>query len=464
MRCLRWVGLLSSVLFVGVLGGLLAPRSSEAVPTLTLQVDGLPATSPRSILLTTPSPCTTGTNSETSQGYTACYGIRTDATMYTGTGGRQYRVQNAPGATARLRVADKLGQDKFSLVGVQFVPVPWTQTTPTINTSEQHVLKITMSNVFNEPVNVSNIGNYVWALRAGGEFRAGPTGSNCLLTGTDNLCDTIGDKVVYTGTGTFSPGNTNKAILRTTGANSLPLSFTVAGPHLDPILSFDGLTNATMGQVNPTYPQFNCDVDGAAGPLTKCTPTITQTMTVTLKGQDSFVLVGGLDMFDADCLAQLSAKQQTQIAFLTKLVKFLDWWADRHPNNVKLRAVVTKLEAFLATVNSPSPDPEGCPGVKLVNLDIATAAAADQQDFIEHGAVVAEAAPTGTITITKQTTEETSDTFTFDISGGPSPSTETLSMGGQTSESIVVAVEPGTYTITENPLSGWTLNQLQLRL
>ena len=72
------------------------------------------------------------------------------------------------------------------------------------------------------------------------------------------------------------------------------------------------------------------------------------------------------------------------------------------------------------------------------------------------GAVPAE--PGGTITITKNANQETSDTFTFNIINGESSSIETISMGGQNSQSIVVTVEPGTYNITEDALSGWSLD------
>ena len=80
--------------------------------------------------------------------------------------------------------------------------------------------------------------------------------------------------------------------------------------------------------------------------------------------------------------------------------------------------------------------------------------------FLADGAVVGEPAPpdTGTITITKNTGQETSDSFTFNISG-PSSSTETISMGGQNSESIVVTVAAGTYNVVESPQSGWNLTQ-----
>src|SRR6185295_13403251 len=228
----------------------------------------------------------------------------------------------------------------------------------------------------------------------------GPTTAGaCTGFTTTGACNTIQNSVTFPGTGTFNPAIGSKAILSPAGsaANTQPLSFTVAGPTAA-IVSFNGPTNTTLGQVNPTYPSFICDNNGTtAGGA--CTPTITETMTVTLKGPDSFVLVNGGDNFAANCTAELSAQQQKQIAFLTNLVRFLNVLEQRRPDP-RLSAFIDKLEAFLATVNR-NQDPN-CPSATLVDLDIAVAAAADQVAFMADGAVVAEPAPqTGTITITK---------------------------------------------------------------
>lgn len=456
-KFVRRVGLLSSLLIVGVLGGLLVPLSSEAgTPTLTLKVDGGAATS---FVITASSTCT---STEVSLGYTHCYAINTNLTVNgaNAVGGvqRSYNVRNAPGATARLRVGDNAGNDKFSLIGVQFVPAVTNWGTPAANTNEIHTLTITSGVTFDSGVNVNNKGTYVFALRAGGEFRAGPSQTTaptaCQGLTTTARCDTVGDRLTYPGTGTFNPsGPVN--ILRPSGANSQPLSLTVGGPTVA-IVSFSGLSNTTLGQVNPTYPTFTCDLNGGAlatGDV--CKPRVDHTMTVTLKGPDLFVLVNGGDDFGANCTSTLSAKEQKKIAFLTKLVQFLNWLEQQHPNP-HLSAFIDRIEAFLAVVNN-NPDPN-CPGATVVNLDIATAAAADQVAFAASGAAPVEPAPqTGTITITKNTGAETNDSFTFDISG-PSSSTETIAMGNTNSESIVVMVDAGTYNITENPLAGWTLN------
>ena len=474
--------LLSTLLFVGVLGGLLAPLPSEALPpTVKLKVD----TGGEFSILSTTNTSSTCTSTEQTLGYTHCYAINTNLTV-AGAGAavnRSYNVRNAPGATARLRVADTAGQNKLSLIGVQFVPAPlagqsvanWGNVSPTFaNTNEIHKLTITTFNVYNAPVNTGNAGTQAIALRAGGEFRAGPTTSGaCAGSITTGLCNNVGNSVTFPGTGTFSTGGPLVNILRPSGANSQPLSLTVGGPTAA-IVSFNGLTNTTLGQVNPTYPMFLCDSNGAtAGGV--CTPSITQIMTVTLKGPDSFVLVNGGDTFCADCTATLSAKEQKKIAFLTKLVEFLNWLERRHPNP-RLSAFIDRIEAFLAVVNSGQNDPENldCPGATLVNLDVATAAAADQVAFMADGAVDVEPAPpdpeTGTIRIIKNTTTGGaggrfgSGTFNFHIANGPSPdpnpeiTVDSDSSCCGTAE-VSVSVNAGTYNVSEVAQGGnWSLD------
>ena len=470
-KYLPQAGLVSTLLIVGILGGLMAPLPSEAAPTVTIKVDSGTATS----ILTATGTCPVET------GYTACYTINTTLNV-TGAGAavnRTYQVRNAPAATARLRVADLAGQDKLSLVGVQFVPAPltgqtvanWnTATNTTANTSETHTLTITISNAFDSPTaNTTNAGNYAWAIRAGGEFRAGPTAAGAC---GGAACNTIGDSVTFPGTGTFSTALVNKPILSPAGspANTSPLSFAVAGPT-NPIVSFNGLSNATLGQVNPTYPTFVCDDNGStAGGA--CKPSITEVMTVTLKGPDSFVLVNGGDGFGASCAATLTATQQKQIALLTKLVAFLNLWESQHPNPL-LSAFIDKIEAILATVNTVDPN---CGGATLINLDIATAAAIDQVAFVADGAVPAEPAPqTGTITINKNLvcTDIESGTipctglppvqFTFainsSIEGENPPIIANVTTDGTGHGSTAVPVPEGIYNVVESPQSGWTLTQ-----
>lgn len=406
-KYLQRVGLVSTLLIVGVLGGLMVPLPSEAQPpTLTIAIDGQPAES----ILGTTSTCS---STEQSNGYNFCYNIATSTTTVhpipTSYTGRKYTVQRSEtNVAARLRIGDFKGQDKFSLAGLKIVPVPWvvptsqtTAQTEDKNTNEVHTIVMRMSNTFNGALNVANRGTYVFALRTGGEFVAGPAGNLCNAqpapNQADKTCDTIGDSVTYTGVGTFDPtvaALTNANILRPSGTNSQPLTFTVAGPHADPITSFDGADNATMGQIDPTYPFFACDLDGT-GAGTTCRQTITQTLTVTLKGQDSFVLTGTQDGNIVACSETISIKQQKQITLLTFLLPILEWIQEQHPRP-RLALLIEHIQQFLLTVNS-NPNGEGygedCPGANVASLGTALLIASDAIQYAQDGAVDAVAAP-----------------------------------------------------------------------
>lgn len=395
MRRYTWlqrIKLAAMLLVPGVLGGLLTPHSSEAgVPTLTLKVDSGPTTS---IVLTTPVPCTTA---ETSSGFTQCYAIDTSKTV-AGSGApvnRSYNVRNAPNTTARVRVGDKSGQDIISIAGVHFIPAVTNWGSAQANANEQHVLTITTGVTYDSTVNLNNSGPTTIGVRAGGEFRAGPSPvtapTACVGFTTTGACNTVGDIIDLPGKGTFSPTLVNVNILNPAGSttNTVPLRLEVKGPT-SAIVSFDGLTEKTLGQVNPTYPRFTCDDNGSTTGGA-CKPTVNQTMTVRLKGPDSFMLVNGGDMIATNCAEGLSDKQEKQLTFLTKLVKYLQWLEKLQPNNTKLSAFVDKLEAFLATATR-NQDPE-CPGAAVIDLFFAIEAAQDQIAFMADGAVPAEPAP-----------------------------------------------------------------------
>ena len=487
MRCLRWVGLMSSVLFVGVLGGLLAPLPSDAGPTIRVKIDGTQVApvaasggvaAVPSILNTASSTCTAAEGTGIGGlGYTHCYALRTSTSrIYTGSNNRQWKMQTVPGLTARLRIADQAGQDKFSLVGVRFIPVPWPTTGLTTsaiqaqNTNESHVIEIIMTNDFTASVNVGNAayiatdGGYIWAMRTGGEFSAGPTGAtDCNFVQGDNLCDAVGDRVEFTGSGKFI-GTTFVDILSPSGSaqNALPLSFTVAGPHADPILSFAGITNANMGQVDPTYPRFDCAKTGA---LTTCQPDVTQTLTVTLKGQDTFVLVGGGDGEGKRCVIT-PAEQQTltkNIKILKIIVFLLNKWEAAHPD-ARLRAFIDSLQAIIDAAALPPSDPS-CPGATFVKVAQAVQQATDQLAFIQHGAIPAVGVPPNTITINKHvcTTEPCTGLapvlFTFSINTGESSIVANVTTDGTGHGTTVVPVPVGTYNVIESPQSGWNLTR-----
>ena len=264
MRRLRWVRLVFSLLFVGVLGGLMAPLSPEAaVATLTLQVD---SGSPVNILTGSTATCPTG--------YNKCYTV-TSTPEALGNNSKRFKVIAAPNTlitAPKLFINDIASQDALKLTAVSFVP---TSTASWPNT-ESHVLKIVMTNTFDAAPN--GVGNYVFALRTGGYLQAG---------GTVSPIYTQYDLVRFEGRGTFSPTLVNVPLLNVSPAtvNLNPLQLQVANTAT--------ATSFTLNQVI-TYPTFACDADGG-GTGTQCKPIITLTMTATLYGPDSLVLTDSND-------------------------------------------------------------------------------------------------------------------------------------------------------------------------
>ena len=431
LKFLQRVGLVSTLLIGGVLGGLMAPLPSEAVPELTLQIDSLPATVSGTLTGTSILGSSVACNqADVGLGYTACYSILTSATtVYAGSAPngttRYYKVQNAPNTTARLRVGDNLGQDNFSLVGVQFVPANSAGTTvttysnsPDFNTNEQHTLTIKMRNKFNSIVNVNNatgvvvgsttVGQVAFGIASGGEFRSAPLATlpatTPLFCGTATTaqptgnakCNTVGDSVTLTGTGIFkgtaavpilSPGSADSPPKN----NSQPLNFLVLSPT-NSIVGYDGLSNPKVGQVDQFFPKFDC-IDNQTPATTKCQPDITLTLTATMKGPDTFVMLnGGADGFCAICNFASDNAQLTRLfTFLTKVVAFLDWWENSHADNPRLRAIIEKAQVFLATFNAPSLD-QDCPGAKFVKSQLTYEGLKSQVTLALHGGVLAEPA------------------------------------------------------------------------
>lgn len=362
--------LIPGLLFVGILGGLFAPLSLEAAapspPTIKLQMDsGTPIT-----LTTTLSPCLAV---DKTAGYNYCYSMTTGQLV--GTSPKQYRVM--PNGTARLRIADKNGQDKMSLTGVQFVPVgTWPNT-------EAHTLKITVSGSFNAttdpfstptpdaPINQNNTGTYKWALRSSGEFI--PNAGS----------DAVGNSITLTGTGTFSAVNLNKNIISTTGTRNLtPLNFTVKGPAATSDTSWGGISNTDLGQVDPSYPQFDCRGVHTGNPVsTSCRAAITQTLTATIYGRDTLkVLSGPLDVFGVNCAETFSGEEiQRQIRLLTGQIRALEYIEPRITKPTlrdNIKRLIIHLKAVLAATTIPPSDP-ACPGAQVLTFHMALEQAVD---------------------------------------------------------------------------------------
>ena len=104
MRCLRWIGLMSGLLLVGVLGELLAPLPSHA---LSVMIDG------RTVGLTpTSAACTSG--------YNLC------AFIPSGTYGRLTVGDVSSTNKARIMIGDNSAAsslDLLKLTGITFTPV-----------------------------------------------------------------------------------------------------------------------------------------------------------------------------------------------------------------------------------------------------------------------------------------------------------------------------------------------------
>ena len=487
-KYLQQVGLVSTLLIGGVLGGLMAPLPSDAAPELVLQVDDLPTTIPTggtvpgTSILGAPVAC-----NDTS--FNACYAINTNVTV-TGNG-RTYRVIQAAGATARLRVGDFAGQDIFSLIGVRFVPTVtnWGNTSPSFaNTNEEHILKITMKNKFNGPLNVDNatgvvvgtapaVGKVAYGIRSGGEFHSAPLAvlpATTLFCGTVVVngtvtpvkCNTVGNKVEFTGKGVFIDGTPAVDILSAgapTANNSLPLSLTVgAGSATTNIVNYNGSSNATLGQVNPTYPQFDCR-DGAPGTPngSKCQPEITLTMKVTLKGPDAFVLVNGGDGICAICNAVDNSKITSLLTKLTKARDLLVLIERFHPSAFLL-AIIGEINKFLNNFNTTLDT--SCPqGAKYIETIMNLFEVIDQIAFVASGSVPADIVPLSTITINKSVCTEVSCTgltpvqFAFSINTGDTSIVANVTTDTAGHGTTIVPVPAGLYNVIETPQQGWTL-------
>jgi hypothetical protein len=423
MKCLGWGVLVPSLLIVGVLGGLMAPLPSEAVTSLQFKVDN----STYTINLTQ-----TCTAAERPAGYTACFKLPSSATtQYSGTNAagntRAFTIQNAPSTTARLLVADTAGAgnslDQFVLTGVQFVPLAtsgWPAT-------EQHVLRVIMRNTFNVASNAA--GNYLFALRTGGYFVGGPA------TDTTVNGSPLNDYVKFEGVGTFSSSLVNVPLLGV-APNVNPLSRQVGSPA-------SKSSSFSLGQ-NVAYPVFACN-NGSG----RCTPDITLTMTTTLYGPDTLVLTNSDDSAGGTVRRCRVRDEDDDDRDRHNLGRDDD---DDQNRQRKCKSITKRIRTFFQ---------------QQAAADATTAAAAGA---VPSTQCVGEACPcadpdtcpvgpsTGTITITKNTSQETSDTFQFAITG-PSPSTPSIPLGGANTATTVVTVNAGgPYSIEETPIpAGWTL-------
>ena len=326
MRYIRWVGLLPSLLIVGVLGGLTAPLPSDAAapaPTLLLWLDpvldsaGAPTGSGTNIRDqrargTAPNICTTDTvvngvvtvKGESSLGFNACFNVLDGVIVGPGTNGRYYKLLAiTPGAnadavsSARLLITDKASKDGFRLKGFKLVPSdsagnispgghPVTYGSASADRTEAHSMKIVMRNVNNFIANPSNA-TYSLSLYTAGYFVGGPDSA---------VYDSVGDYARYEGSGIFGANNTSTVISGVNAANTDFMSFQVGAPAGLP-------TSFTFNQI-AQYPATACDADGLAGTTNDCTPTITLTTSATVYGPDTLFITGTQDLSARSCLTR----------------------------------------------------------------------------------------------------------------------------------------------------------------
>ncbi|UVT14834.1 MAG: C-type lectin domain-containing protein [Nitrospira sp.] len=407
MKYLRWVGLMTSLLIVGAIGELMTPLPSEA---LTVTIDGTTVQ-----ITTTSAACTSG--------YNLCSFIPP------GRYGNWTVGDVSSTNKARIMIGDNSAAnslDLLKLTGITFTPVVTAGTKTTT---------VVVTHTYNAGGGNPQ-GDYSWGYGMAGYFDPPSTESM------------VGNRLQQTGRGNFAGTNVTLGLGLDTGVLATP--------------STNNLNGSVTRTRAATVVRANCNTGSG-----RCAPTITQTFTITVAGADKLVLTDSVIGAGGTCrpvdqvipipphLYKLMLKLDPHAPNdINQLSAWLAKMGQKYLKNKQAKALlaylIAELDKWLAKTV-----PGTCPEIQEeLNAVIEDDVEAELAAAEAAGAVPAE--PGGTITITKNTGQETSDTFTFAISG-PSSSTQTISMDDSSSQAIVVTVEPGTYTITENPLSGWTL-------
>lgn len=243
MKYLRWVGLMSSLLIVGVLGGLMAPLPSEAA---TLQIAGV------NVPLLTTTGTGEGQRYTCETGYTLCWYI-TSTPGGTRTIGGWVVGDMTNSNRARVRIGDVSGAgsitnyDKMNMTGATFKPV-----TPNASSA------VTMHVIIKHTYTSGNTGDYYWVMGVTGQFNP-PSAENV-----------VGDHFILTGTGAFnsvtdiaSVGKLDKGTFLTPTGNNLNGVFSSPQPVVATKVKTSCNTNNT-GVCNPsiTY-DYQISIKGA---------------------------------------------------------------------------------------------------------------------------------------------------------------------------------------------------------
>ena len=433
------VGLVSTLLIGGVVGGLMASVPSEAA---SLSIDGV------DIPLLDTIGTGEGNKYTCESGYNSCWYITssTTATRTTGT----WTVANVSTTNrARVRINDVGGTpatnvDKMNLTG--------TILTPPANTDGK-TTHIIITHTYS---NGQGSGDYLWGMGATGYFD--PAGTDTVLN----------NKFVLTGKGKFYTPTATDA----TGATDPEVSIgrLDKGPFKSPLAP--GANGIVTQTVAVTTVKTGCNTNGSGF----CKPTITYDFEVTVVGADALTLTDSIITAGITCtVAQLDPLIPPLLLYLMKLIdptgplpthiSGLNAWIDQMAVKYKLNPTQLAKVANLKIALGKWLLGQTCAGKPqvVINTDSVTGV---NGGLTAGGILVTTCVDTntcGTITITKNTRNalgfllQTSDTFTFNVTG-PSLLTEMISMGGQNSQSKTVTVESGPYSITEGELSGWTLN------
>ena len=377
MRYLRWVGLISSLLFVGVM---MAPLPSEA---LTVTINGSPVS-------TTTRSCDAG--------YNVCLSITPG--VYAG---GAWTVGNVDSVTnkARVMIGDNSAAgslDLMKLTGITFTPVVLAGT---------KTATVVVSHTYNAGGGNPQ-GDYAWSFGMAGYFDP-PSNENI-----------VSNRLQQTGAGDFAGarvdlGGVDTGVLGTPTINDLNGSITKSKAA--------------------TVVRSNCNTGSA-----KCAPTITQTFTITVVGQDTLKLTDSVIGVGGTCrqVGQVIPIPPLLYALMLKLdpnapndINQLSAWLARmgekylHDKQAKaaLAYLILELNKWLAkTVPGTCPELE-----QKLDTVVADDLAKELANAVAAGAVPAGPALTGTVTINKNTecryphTGCGSGIFYFQIDDGEGP-------------------------------------------
>ena len=322
------VGLVSTLLIGGVLGGLMAPLPSDAA---TLSIDGV------NIPLLNTTGTGEGQKYPCESGYSSCWYLTSSATAsraITGATGT-WTVANDTGTNrARLRINDVGGTpatnvDKMNLTGIKI--------TPPANTTGK-TTKIVIKHTY---ANGQGSGNYQWGMGVTGQFTPSPA-----------TADVLQNKFLLIGRGKFktpTAADPEKEIGRID-----------KGPFGDGTPLIEAGDIGIVSQTLPvTTVKTGCNTDSTGF----CRPEITYEYNITSVGADTLKLTDSLIGAGISCTdAQLDPLIPQIILFLMRLVDptgvlpthisglndWIDAMAVKYNLNPKQLAKVEKVKVALA--------------------------------------------------------------------------------------------------------------------